>query len=52
MKMEKERRWGAAIFEGEEEEEARQGGSTVLEADNIAKSGTTAGEAEGGGWRM
>jgi hypothetical protein len=52
MKMEKGRRWGATVFEGEEEEESRQGGSMVLEADNTAKSGTTAGEAEGGGWRM
>jgi hypothetical protein len=30
----------------------RGGGSTVPEADNTAKSGAVAGEAEGSGWRL
>jgi hypothetical protein len=30
----------------------RRGGSTVKEADDIAKSGVAAGEAEGGRWRQ
>jgi hypothetical protein len=29
----------------------RRGGSTVPEANDTMKSGTVAGEAEGGGWR-
>jgi hypothetical protein len=30
----------------------RRGGSTVPEVDDIVKSSATAGEAEGGGWRL
>jgi hypothetical protein len=30
----------------------KRGGSTVQEADNIAKSGVMAWEAEGGSWRL
>jgi hypothetical protein len=44
------RRWGAAIFGGEEER--RRGYSTVPEADDTAKSDVAAREAKGGDWSL